>query len=249
MTTISDTILSLSSATEISSSSSTESSEEIMGKEDFLTLLVAQLQNQDPLDPEDTSEFTSQLTQYSSLEQLMNLNDSFDAFTNSSQTLAQSDVMDLIGKDVVTEQSEFEFAGKPLEIGYQLDEAATSITIIIQDESGNSISTLTPSELGAGSHFIEWDGLDSNGNISADGQYTSKVEATDGSGEGIDITSLIRSTVVGIEMDSIGTTDVITTAGTVSPTSISAVYDASTNAVGSSETVEDLLQESSEQES
>ncbi len=69
MSTISDTIQSLNSATAASSStSSTENSDEIMGKEDFLTLLVAQLQNQDPLDPDDATEFTAQLAEYSSLE-------------------------------------------------------------------------------------------------------------------------------------------------------------------------------------
>ena len=61
------------------------SSEDIMGKEDFLTLLVAQLQNQDPLDPDDASEFTSQLAEFSSLEQLQNLNDSMGELSSAQK--------------------------------------------------------------------------------------------------------------------------------------------------------------------
>lgn len=66
-----------------SQSSDTTSTDDIMGKEDFLTLLVTQLQNQDPLNPDDPTEFTAQLAQFSSLEQLFNINESMDEVVSS----------------------------------------------------------------------------------------------------------------------------------------------------------------------
>jgi len=74
---------------------------DIMGKEDFLTLLVAQLQNQDPMNPDDPTEFTSQLAEFSSLEQLFNLNESIDGLADVQQKSDRLSSMELIGKEVV----------------------------------------------------------------------------------------------------------------------------------------------------
>lgn len=254
MSTISDTIQSLSSATAISSStSSSENSSKVMGKEDFLKLLVAQLQNQDPLDPADSTEFVAQLAQFSSLEQLFNLNESVDALVASQQTSDQFNVMGLIGKDVVYEGSEIELNGEPVEIGYVLDEAATSVTITIQDENGATVSTLTASELDSGTHFIEWDGTDSNGNASADGKYQIDIQIVDGNGESISITPLIRAEVTGVELDSAAnTTNIVTSASTVNLASISAAYDKAAITLSSTESADisdDTSDESSELES
>jgi flagellar basal-body rod modification protein FlgD len=254
MSTISDTIQSLSSTTTTSaSSSSTDTSDEIMGKEDFLTLLVAQLKNQDPLDPDDPTDFTAQLAQFSSLEQLFNLNESLDTLVNSQQESDQLNGTDLIGKDVVYEGNAIEFNGDPIEIGYELEEAATALIITIQDENGATVSTITPSELDTGTHFIEWDGMDSSGNVLADGNYVIDIQVDDGSGVSSAITPLIRSEVTGVELDSTtNSTNIVTLAGTVNLSGISAVYDNAAITLSETETAaitEDNSTESTELES
>lgn len=254
MSTISNTIQSLTSATAISSSSSSsENNSEVMGKEDFLTLLVAQLQNQDPLNPDDPTEFTAQLAQFSSLEQLFNLNESVDALAASQQTSDQLNAMNLIGKDVIYEGSEFELNGESVEIGYVLDETATSVTITIQDENGDIVSTLNSSELETGTHFTEWDGMDSSENALADGKYQIDIQVDYGDEEKISITPLIRAEVTGVEMDTVSnTTNIVTLAGTVNLTSISAAYDNTAITLNSTESADisnDTSDESSELES
>lgn len=253
MTTISETIQGLSSATALATTSSTASDEEILGKEDFLTLLVAQLQNQDPLNPDDPTEFTAQLAQYSSLEQLVNLNESVEALAASNQTSDQISAMELIGKDVAYEGAEFEFTGDPVVIGYQLDGAASSVIVTIQNENGDTVSTLTPSDLTAGNHFIEWDGLDSDGNLLADGQYEISVLASAGEGESVTATALVQSEVIGVESDTdSGSVSLVTLAGTIGLSSILAAYDSAALSASTADSTEDTdadSEDSSETES
>lgn len=249
MSTISDTIQSLTSATATSSSSSsTESSDEIMGKEDFLTLLVAQLQNQDPLDPDDPTEFTAQLAQFSSLEQLFNLNESVDALVSSQQTSDQLNAMELIGKEVGYEGDEIEFNGESVEIGYELETTAAGVTITIQDEYGSTVATLTSSMLDPGTHFLEWDGLSSDGDVLASGSYTVDIQVSTGNEETSAATPLLRSEVTGVELDpSTGTTSIVTDIGTISLSSIIAVYDATSTDVETTETTAETLEENEQE--
>lgn len=183
--------------------SSVAKNADIMGKEDFLTLLVAQLKNQDPLNPDDPTEFTAQLAQFSSLEQLYNLNDSMQGLAVAQTNSERLSALSLIGQSVSYNGSAFTFDGNPVEVGYQLDGTAANVTLSIQNETGQTVSTLqaAPTELGAGNHFITWDGTDQNGNPVANGQYKIVLQASAG-GEYASIASapLIRSVVTGVDM-------------------------------------------------
>ena len=81
-------------------STTTSTNATVMGKDDFLSLLVAQLQNQDPLNPSDSTEFTAQLAQFSSLEQLQNINDTLAGFEVYQSTLNNIQSSNFIGKTV-----------------------------------------------------------------------------------------------------------------------------------------------------
>lgn len=213
--------------------SSTSKNDEIMGKEEFLTLLVAQLQNQDPLNPDDPTEFTAQLAQFSSLEQLVNLNDSMTELADAQIKSDRFTSIDLIGKEVVYQESVFEFSGNPVDIGYQLDGTASSVTITIQNEDNTTLATLTPTDLEAGNHFLEWDGLDSGGNNVPDGKYHIVLQANAGGNEtSVAISPLIRSKVTGIDFDSTtGGALLYTQAGEISLANILAAYEADGNAI------------------
>ena len=206
---------------------SSESSD-IMGKQDFLTLLVAQLQNQDPLNPDDPTDFTAQLAQFSSLEQLFNLNDSMAL---SVETQKQSDrfaTMDLIGKDVSYAGDTFAFTGEPASIGYQIDGSVNSVTLSIKDANGNTVSTLQPTEYSVGNHYIEWDGLDKNGEELPEGNYTiSALGVANDSNMSIAINPLVQSMVNGVTFnDETGDAVIHTFAGAeIESKSILAIHD------------------------
>ncbi|HIP83095.1 MAG TPA: flagellar hook assembly protein FlgD [Desulfocapsa sulfexigens] len=200
---------------------------DIMGKEDFLTLLVAQLQNQDPMNPDDPTEFTSQLAEFSSLEQLFNLNESIDGMVSSQLEADRFDTMGLIGKDIVYPDSTFSFSGEPISVGYQLDGTAASVTMYIQDENGVSIATLHPTELSEGDHFLEWSGFDNEGNEVPEGNYNIVLQASSaGDNTTIGISPLVQSEVTGVRFnDESGEPIIHTLAGAeIAAGSIIAVY-------------------------
>lgn len=200
---------------------------DIMGKEDFLSLLVAQLKNQDPLNPDDPTEFTAQLAQFSSLEQLFNLNESIDKMVESQLGADRFDTMGLIGKDIVYTDNTFSFTGEPVNVGYQLDGEAASVSISIQDENGANIATLHPTDLTKGEHLLQWNGLDNNGDEVPEGSYTIVVQASSsGKDSTVAISPLVQSEVGGVDFSD-GSEDPIiqTLAGAnIAASSILAVY-------------------------
>jgi len=207
MTTIAtDTFTTAATATtsaKTSTSTSATKTADIMGKEDFLTLLVAQLQNQDPLNPDDPTEFTAQLAQFSSLEQLYNLNESMAGLTTAQANSEKLSALSLIGKEVSYNGSSFSFEGDPIAVGYQLDGVATGVTISLQDSDGKTVKTLQAddTELKTGNHFITWDGTDMDGETVADGTYKIVLSATAASsGDSVAAAPLISSEVTGVDL-------------------------------------------------
>ncbi len=168
-----------------------------LGKEDFMNLLLKQLSHQDPLNPMDSREFTVQLTQFSSLEELNNINDTLGdvlAFQHSMQNAA---VTNLIGRHVKINGSNVYLDGQA-DIGYQLSRDASSVKILIHDSTGRIIRTenLGPRKAGDGSFL--WDGRDDLGNRMSAGNYTFEVEALDGSGNPIEVETRSSGSVTGI---------------------------------------------------
>ncbi len=206
------------------------STRDIMAKEDFLTLLVAQLKNQDPMNPDSPTEFTAQLAQFSSLEQLFNLNDSMDkmsAAVNDSQKLS---ALGLIGKEVTYFDGKFAFDGGPVQLGYSLDGAASAVTLQLR-HNGALITTLNGTELTKGNHFITWNGLDKDGNPAPVGDYTIAIEANAAVGS-IAAAPLVRSEVTGVDLEAARGGMLFTKAGQTYVNEIKGVYEPSTGLTG-----------------
>ena len=163
--------------TSTTTASKTTSKASALGQEQFLTLLVAQLQNQDPLNPTDATEFTAQLAQYSQLEQLFNLNDSMDQLATAQNNSERLSALSLIGQDVVVEESEFTLGAEPVQIGYKIDGTVTDANLLIKNSSGKTVATLAAKDLSAGNHYLTWDGKDSSGNTLAPGKYSITIDA------------------------------------------------------------------------
>lgn len=219
-----------------------------LGKEDFLTLLVAQLQNQDPMNPEDATEFTAQLAQFSSLEQLFNINESMEDLASAQQQSDRFSTMDLIGKTVSYQDGDFTMDDEgSASVGYELDGLAASVTLFIKDASGTTVATLHPTDLTEGSHFIEWNGMNTDGEHVPAGDYKIVLQGSAGVGEqSIAISPLVQSEVTGVEFnDSTGEVVLYTYAGAqLSADSILAVYKSKDAAV--SENNADVADEESE---
>lgn len=180
-------------------SSALSSGPNSLGKDDFLTLMVEQLKNQDPMNPSDSTEFTAQLAQFSSLEQLFNVNDNLESMGDTSGEVQHLSALAMIGTEVVTTSSEFKFNGEPLKLGYDLDAPASEGSLYIRDTAGNTVGSFPLKDLDAGRDFFEWDGTDGNGNTLIEGTYTLGVSAYNGE-DAVAATSLIRSRVIGVDM-------------------------------------------------
>jgi len=164
-----------------------------LGKNEFMKLLVTQLQNQDPLDPMESHEYIAQLAQFSSLEQLQNINDKLDNLTEelaSASNLIDRDV-EALGTLVTVED------GVPNEAFFELESDATAVFATISDANGAHVKSLQMGPMEAGMQTVMWDGTDANGNKVPDGQYTVDVQAVGTDGSMVDVTSLIKGTVTG----------------------------------------------------
>jgi flagellar basal-body rod modification protein FlgD len=154
-----------------------------LGTEDFLTLLVAQLENQNPLDPTDTSSFTDQLAQYTQVEQLINLNDKMDAMLEeTTESESTVNATDYIGMQVTGEANTMTIADGSVTSGYYTLSDAAEVAVVISDDDGNVVTTLFNGQQEAGSFNLTWDGTDDSGNAVDEGTYTYAVMANTGSG-------------------------------------------------------------------
>ncbi len=184
-------------------STTTNTTEDVLGKDDFLNLLVAQLQNQDPLNPSDSTEFTAQLAQFSSLEQLQNINDALASFEVYQSTLNNIEASNFIGTTVTASGDSFSVTnGTADPISVELDAASESVYVQIYDANGEYVTDIDAGSLGAGMHAISWDATDQYGSTVADGSYTFSVMAVDAEGNSVASTSYITGKVTGVDYQS-----------------------------------------------
>ncbi|MFH0781281.1 MAG: flagellar hook capping FlgD N-terminal domain-containing protein [Pseudomonadota bacterium] len=223
---------SLNQATTASTGKSTAKTkaEATMGKEDFLKLLVAQLQNQDPLSPDDPTAFTAQLAQFSSLEQLTTLNESMNTLVTSNSNSDRLSTLNTIGKDVAYSGSSFNYSGSSIELGYNLDAKASSVSLALQ-LNGATVATLDGKDLTVGNHYIVWDGLTTSGAQAASGKYTIVLQAKAADGGSVAATPLIKSEVTGVDLGGESGGTLVTKAGEISFNAIIGVYDPSSRTV------------------
>jgi len=168
-----------------------------LGKEDFMTLLLKQLSYQDPLNPMDNAEFTSQLTQFSSLEELNNINSTLADVLAFQQSMQNTAVTNLIDKTVETEGDAFRLNGSA-DISYELSGDASLVELSVYDAAGKMVWTGRSGNQVEGRNVYPWDGKDLNGNQLPNGKYSFDIKATDTAGEEVAATTIESGTVTGI---------------------------------------------------
>ncbi|MBI3146716.1 MAG: flagellar hook capping protein [Pseudogulbenkiania sp.] len=162
-----------------SSSSSATSSQNIQDR--FLTLLTAQLKSQDPLNPMENNEITSQMAQISQVTGLESLNTSFKTLLQSQYDTQALLAASLVGKTAMIDGNTLTLSeGGSAQGGVMLDAAAKNLEITIKDQSGVVVDVVTMTDVGSGLTTFSWDGVDSSGNPVAAGNYTFSVAANNG---------------------------------------------------------------------
>ncbi|MCH8685883.1 FlgD immunoglobulin-like domain containing protein [Pedomonas mirosovicensis] len=166
----------------------------------FLTLLTTQLQNQDPMEPMDSSEFTNQLVQYSTVEQSIQQNANLEKLIGMFQTQGLNTATSYIGKEVTALTDMAYHSGKGANWIYSLESNADSVNIIVKDAEGKTVYS-GAGKTGAGEHNFAWGGLDKDGNPLPEGFYTMEVTAkmVDGTEVASDI--YLRDKVTSVEVN------------------------------------------------
>lgn len=196
----------------ISSSSTGTSATSKFGKDTFLNLLVAQLKNQDPLKPMDSTAFVAQLAQFSSLEAQQNTNTKLDSLLTYQTSIQNTLLSNFIGKQVSFSGSSVNLA-TTADISYTPAADAASVTLTISDSSGKVVRTVSLGAQTSGAKSYTWNGKDSNGNTLSDGTYTVSFSAADSSGAFVAVATKSKGTVTGISYDG-STTYLVLDSGT-----------------------------------
>ena len=190
---MSDTSTVQSATSAATTASSTTSTKNILGKDEFLKMLIAQLKHQDPLNPMDGTAFTAQLAQFSSLEQLQNINTQLSSFTKQQQSLSNTQAVNLIGREVLAKGDTIVAQGKPVDLSYVLNSDAAQWLVRIYNANGELVDALTFKNQKQGMNTLTW-----TPPSSTTGSCTFEVSATDSAGQSVAADAMILGEVTGV---------------------------------------------------
>lgn len=176
-------ISSLMSTMNAGTSTSSTTADSVSADTDkFMTLLVTQLQNQDPLNPMDNAEMTSQLAQLQTVTGINNLNTTLTSLQGSYQNAEALSATNLIGQGVLIEGNDVTLSSSQGVLGVELGTAADDVKVVVTDANGQEVDTIDMGKQAAGVTPLAWDGKSSStGATLPDGKYTFQVVATAGS--------------------------------------------------------------------
>ncbi len=151
---------------------------EALGQEDFLELLVAQMNNQNPLEPQSNGEFLAQMAQFGTVDGIQGLQDSFDDFSKSMQSNDIMQASSLIGHKAYFPQSATSFSGQPIEGSVDINQYVTDLKVSYYNKSGEVVHQQDYGNHTPGQIDFSWDGVNASGNPVEHGNYTIKVEGS-----------------------------------------------------------------------
>jgi flagellar basal-body rod modification protein FlgD len=179
---------------------STQSSQnDKLGKDEFLSMLVAQLQYQDPLNPMDSTGFTAQLAQFSSLEQLESINSNLENLTTQQASNENAQAVQFIGKQVTAQgnQVELDDSGTAT-MSFDLADDADAVYVKVYNAAGVFVDDFEVGSLGAGEQNVTWDGTDQSGQSLPEGQYQFDVLAVNAQDAPVAATTYSTGVVTGV---------------------------------------------------
>jgi flagellar basal-body rod modification protein FlgD len=193
---------SATSSTSSTAASSNVGMQQLAGNfNEFLTLLTTQLQNQNPLDPLDTNQFTQQLVEFASVEQQINMNTNLQTLISLQQTSEATSALQFIGKSVTIGGSASTLSNatnSPASWTFTAPSPATA-NVTVTSSTGQTAYSGTVS-VNAGSQTFTWNGQGNNGVTWPDGTYNISINATNASGQAVAISTQVQGTVSGINI-------------------------------------------------
>jgi flagellar basal-body rod modification protein FlgD len=170
-----------------------------LGMDQFLKLFIAQIQHQDPLSPLDSAEFTAQLAQFTSVEQLYGMN---SRLADIEETLngksEQRDDLGFIGKTVKADDNTMRVDNGTVQSGSYTIDGSGYVTVDVYDSQGLIVRTFDQGLEDKGEHKVNWDGRDDTGKLVGDGTYTFNITARDEKGYYIPSNTYMSGEVTGI---------------------------------------------------
>jgi len=181
----------------------------VLGKDDFLKLMISQLKNQDPLNPMDGTQYAAQLAQFTSLEQLTNLNSNVSKSIDTNYMLTQSInntlAATLIGKEVKIDGNSLQNNGQEsVTLGYTLPSGTAAVSIKIYNEQGSLVRTIYDVPKNLGTNKLSYDFSDNSGGKLPNGKYTFEAEALDMNGKKLTTSVFKQGLINGVRYTSNG---------------------------------------------
>ncbi len=177
-----------------------------LGRNEFMTLLVKQLENQDPMEPMKDEQFVAQLATFSSLEQLTNLNTAMTSLISGQNQMVNSQSLNLIGRQVLADTGGSITLGPKGADTVVAEFASTPAyaTVKVLNPSGGVVRTINIDHPSSGRVTVQWDGKDDKGNDVAQGDYKFTVSGSDGGGKDITSYGYLQMVVDGIHVGATG---------------------------------------------
>ncbi|MDR0280534.1 MAG: flagellar hook assembly protein FlgD [Paucimonas sp.] len=192
------------SQTGVASATNSSTGGKTLGKDAFLQLLVTQMQHQNPLDPQDNSEFVAQLAQFSSLEGITTLNESVTAISGNYKSSQALQASSLVGRSVVAQTDKAVVdTSKSLNGSVVVPQSVTEVKVSITDKDGNVVRTLDLGAQSAGNASFVWDGKNGKGEVMEPGTYTFKATTTV-DGKEAEMYTLLPATVSSVTISQTG---------------------------------------------
>ncbi len=208
-----------STALSASSTPSVTATTQPLGQDAFLKLLMAQLSNQDPLNPTSGTEFVTQLAQFSMVEQAQAQSTTLGTISTQLTGLSNSDATALVGKNVTLSGNTLSWNGSlATSSSVTLGAAAKQVQVQITDSTGNVVRTMQLGAESAGPLAVTWDGHTDAGLSAPSGTYTMNVTAADASGAPVAVTQSVTGVVTAVSFSQ-GYPQVTLANGTVAPVS------------------------------
>jgi flagellar basal-body rod modification protein FlgD len=175
-------------------------SQQIAGNfQSFLQLLTTQLQNQNPLDPLDTNQFTQQLVEFAGVQQQLNTNSSLSTLVSLQQTAQSTQALGFVGKTAVVTGNSAALTNSSAT--WELNVPSNSnVTLSITNSTGQTVFSNTYAATAGNNQPFTWNGQSTDGTQWPDGQYTLTATATDGSGNSVGITTEVQGVVSSVDL-------------------------------------------------
>ncbi len=195
---------STTSGTSAAQAAGTSASQQLAGNFDtFLQLLTTQLQNQDPLSPLDTNQFTQQLVEFAGVEQQINMNTNMQTLISMQQTSEATSALQLVGSTVTVGGNSSALSNATNSPATWSLTTSTPATAQVTITSSAGTTAYTGSlALNAGTQSFTWNGQGSNGQTWPDGTYKLTISATGANGQAVDVSSQVQGVVSGVNLSS-----------------------------------------------